>query len=328
MIANSPKKRIEFDPALFPVDIPTEIEDELLPNLQIPGILKNRFAQNSVTHLAHLRGLTPEEFLGWRGFGSTCMQALCSLLANARTGNIAKSLSARYEALSRNSLLPDILSFPFHKLNITSLLRSQLRHEFDINTVVDFLDAFEAEKFSRPGWGTRTCELVLAEIATLDRLGAEKYLSDVSLDTRSFLEIIHLIRQRLPSRELVILDHRFFPADGQFVTLDVLGHRLKLTRERVRQLEKALVRSFQSGKLREMGWLIRRKTLELFKEGVQEMRFEALLVDRFFAGVPITNYKGFAAFVFLDRVFYSTFTVKDDKSVLNKRVKHRESPNA
>ena len=47
----------------------------------------------------------------------------------------------------------------------------------------------------------------------------------------------------LPDRERAILSLRFGLKDGQFLSLAQIGHRLDISRERVRQLERqALVR--------------------------------------------------------------------------------------
>ena len=321
----TPRESFAYDEGLFPIRIPTELHGEQIAQLAIPPILRNKFDQHLFTRLGQLEGMTPDQFLLWQGFGGTCLKSLCHMLASLNTGGIPKLPSAEYDSLSKSQLPADVLEFAFDKLNVPILLKTQLRNEFGIQRVSHFIDAYETGKLSRPNLGTKTLEQIWAQVAVLANTGAGTYLKEISLDSRTFLEIIQLIREKLSSREQVIFDHRFCPLNVEFLTLEVLGKQLDLTRERIRQIEKGLVKGFQSGTLREFGWLIRRQTLELFEPSIQQLGFEALLNNTFFSGVPSNDPTMPAAFVFLDRVFYSTFTVKKDTVTINQQVQRRRN---
>lgn len=315
-------KHFEFDPDLFPIEVPKEFQDENLSQLVIPPILRSKFDQHSITRLGHLHGMKPEDLLGWEGFGSICLGALCGLLAPMRDGKITKLPLPRSETLRMSDLSPEVLDFDFEKLNLSTLFKSHIRTQLSISKVSDFLQAYERGKLSRPYFGSAAIEQVYAEIATLAEIGGQRYLAEVSLECRSFLQLVDVIKSKLPPREQVIFDHRFCPLNCKLITLEALGHKLDLTRERVRQIEKTLVKQLQSGSLREVGWLVRRKVIALFGPSTRRLDFQSLLAKDFFAGIGCTASTTPAPFVFLDMVFYSTFIIDNSGVSLNDAI-HR-----
>jgi hypothetical protein len=299
-----------YDRSLFPVNIDPTIQDELIGAVAVPSILRNKFEQQGITRLGQLQGLDTSTFLSWRGFGPTCFTILCGFLSSLRSGELNKLPLQEFEqVIDASEPSPDILSFPIDKLNFSTLLKTQLKNQFELHTVQDFLEGYQNGKLSRPGIGTTTIQQIFKEITTLSQVGANSYQENISLDSIPFIQIISLARAKLTPREQLIFDHRFAPFNARFLTLESIAQQLALTRERVRQIEVVLVKKLQSGTLREFGWAIRRNALSLFQNPTDEFTFEQFIVFDFFRGSTSENSKMPPPVLFLDRVFYSTFSV-------------------
>jgi hypothetical protein len=315
----------EFDPSLFPIKVPTQFHDEILSRIVIPSILRNRFDIHCITRLGQLDGMNSGQFLAWPGFGQVCLGALCSLLVSLRNNKLIRIPLPKSETVEMFDLPHDVLAFEFGNLNLSTPIRSHIGLQLGIRTVSDFLLAYENGKLSRPYFGTVAIEQVYEEIATLAEIGTGRYLAEISLETRTFVQLVQEIRNKLSAREQVIFDHRLCPLDRDIQTLEILGKRLDLTRERVRQIEKTLICRFQSGSLREFGWLVRRKVIALFAPCTTRLDFHTLLASPFFVGVRWTLSSTPAPFVFLDMVFYSTFNVGNDTISLNQTIQRRRN---
>jgi hypothetical protein len=322
---NRSSKQYEFDPDLFPIRIPPEFYDEQLSQLVIPPILRSKFDQHSITRLGHLDGMTRDQLLAWPGFGWTFLGALCHMLSSMKVGQLKRLPLPKSETIRASELPHEVLEFDFEMLNLSTLFKSHIRNQLGVRTVSSFLQAYESGKLSRPYFGGTAIEQAYREIATLEEIGSERYIKEVSLESRSFLQLIEAIRERLSPRERIIFDHRFCPLTDDLLTLEVLGRQLDLTRERVRQIEKALVKQLQSGLLRELGWLVRRKVIALFAPQIDRLDFHTLLDNSFFAGCPWTTTSTPAPFVFLDMVFYSTFSVDKSSVSLNEAIQRRRN---
>lgn len=314
---------LEYDPTLFPVSIPSHLLDDTIDGLSVPSMLQNKFDQQGIFKLSQLQGLDVSAFLSWRGFGAKCLVALSSFLCDVRTGSPSRPKNSDFDRLTIGQLPPDVLNFPFSKFNLPTILKTRFGKQFRIESVRDFIERYESGVLSRPGIGQRTIELIFTEMQILVRDGITAYLTQITLDNQNFLRLIALAKESLPHREQIILDHRFVPVDGDFQTLETIARQVGLTRERIRQLEKALVKKFQSGNLRELGWAIRRNVLRLFPSGSEEFTFDEFMSKDFFQGCAPTGAKVPAAVIFLDRVFYSTFRVSKTKIGLNENTVRR-----
>jgi RNA polymerase sigma factor (sigma-70 family) len=314
----------EYDRSLFPVTIPSALQGELITGLNVPSILRNKFDQQGIARLGQLQGLEASTFLSWRGFGPTCFSALCIFVRSIRSGEINRLPSPESElTTTTENLSSDILSFPLDKLNLSTLLKSQFKSQFRIETVQDFLNAYDHGRLARPGIGTKMLQQIFAEIESLTKRGSQNYLEQITLENQSFLRLIVLAKEKLTKREQIIFDHRFVPLEGANLTLEALAQQFGLTRERVRQIEKGLVTKFQSGTLREFGWAIRRKAIELFKQPDNEFTFDQFMASDFFNGYSQTDSKVPAPVMFLDKVFYGTFTIDKKKILLTETTRRK-----
>lgn len=324
-VSRKPLEVFQHDASLFPIRIAADVQNESIAQLAIPSLLKNKFNQNAITRLGQLDGMTPEQLLSLRGFGPTCLKVLSQMLIVLRDGKLSKLPATEYKTLSKLEFTPDVLAFQFDKINMPTLFKSQLRGQFHIQTVSDFIGAFESGELSKRYVGSKIFSQVWPEIALLVERGTSTYLKEVSLDSRTFLEIVQIIKNKLSQREHLIFQHRLCPIQCEVLTRDELGKELGLTRERIRQIETRLVKQFQIGKLREIGWLIRRKTLEIFTPPVSQLGFHELLNSVFFAGVQWRDSSVPAPIVFLDRVFYPTFTIDKSSVSLNKTIQRQRN---
>lgn len=322
----------EFDQSLFPVKIPTEIQDEFIDRLAVPSILRNKFYQQGISHLGQLSGLEASTFLSWPGFGSKCLSVLCGFLRSLQSGQVQRLPYStdgqnlpdiEFEQITKPNLSSDVLMFPLTKLNIPTLIKTRLKEQYGIETIENFLDKYENGALSRPGIGTRTIQFVFKEILALSRLGSNSYLEEITLDNQSFLRLVSLAKGKMTGREQLIFDHRFVPFTVEFLTLEAIARQLGLTRERVRQIEKDLVKKFQSGTLREFGWAIRRNALRIFKAPTDEFTFNQFISHNFFQGCTLSSAKIPFPIRFLDKVFYSTFKITDNTIKLNQNVARR-----
>lgn len=324
-----------YDKSLFPINIDPAIQEEPISRIMIPSILHSKFKQNGITHLKQLQGLDASTFLSWRGFGSVCFTALCIFLESLRAGQleilherIIKLHKAEFvPPFSLNQLSPDTLKFPIEKLNLPIILKTHIKtsnklcqREVVINTVFDFITAFESGKLGSTWIGQRVRQ-IYEQIDTLQKIGPQAYLENETLDNQTFLCIVSLSREKLDSREQLIFDHRFVPINKGFLTLEAIARQLDLTRERVRQLDNAIVNKFKSGNLREFGWAIRRNALKVFTKPEDEFTFEQFLSHSFFRGCTAIDSKLPAPILFLDRVFYATFIITKNTILLSNNAK-------
>ncbi len=313
-----------YDHSLFPVSIDATMRDEQIARIRVPSILHNKFKQQGIIRLGQLDGLDASTFLSWYGFGKTCLTALCVFLDSLRSGQL-NMLPERVKKLthtefvpsvSANELSPNTLDFPIYNLNLSTRLKTHLKTSYYLRSrqvtlerVQDFISAFDSGKLSPHGIGFKSIQQIFNEIESLHKLGSRDYLEHVVLDNQSFLSIILLAKNKVDLRERLILECRFAPFNSSFLTLEVIAQQLGLTRERVRQLDKALIKKFQSGTLREFGWAIRRNALKLFQNPTAEFTFEKFIASNFFRDCTSGDSKLPVPILFLDRVFYATFSI-------------------
>ena len=221
---------------------------------------------------------------------------------------------AQYEVVATSKLQDDVLDFPIRKLNAPMSLTSRLRFDLGLSTVSQFISAFKSGNPSRIGFGPKLLQSVWKEIHSLTTIGSARYLKEVSFEHRTFLQLIHIIRGQLPPRECLIFDHRLLPRTSQPSTLQGLGTQLRLTRERVRQVETLLIREFHTGTFRDFGSIIQRNTLACFKPTDIRLSFHQLLANPFFNGVQIDQSATPTPILFLAKVFPSTFLV-DERTI-------------
>ncbi len=111
-------------------------------------------------------------------------------------------------------------------------------------------------------------------------------------------------------RDQTIFDHRLCPITVGFFTLQQTGEQLDLTRERVRQLEKEIVKQFRKGSLREFGWMIHRKSIDILKSSLLQLTLGEFLRHDFLTGIPPNDSP--APILFLDRIFDDTFRIDEN----------------
>lgn len=222
--------------------------------------------------------------------------------------------TTHYEAVASSKLQDDGLDFPIRKLNAPLSVTSRLRLELGLLTVSQFISAFKPGTPPRIGFGPKLLQPLWREIHSLASIGSARYLKEVSFEHRTFLQLIHIVRKQLPPREGLIFDHRLFPRNGQPSTLQKLGTQLRLTRERIRQVEKLLIQEFHTGTLRDFGFIIQRNSLACFKPIDIPLPFHALLANPFFSDVQINQSSTPTPILFLSKVFPSTFVV-DERTI-------------
>jgi RNA polymerase primary sigma factor len=129
-----------------------------------------------------------------------------------------------------------------HLSDVRADLSQQLQAEATDSEVAEELDvnAGDLEGMLRPG---RQGPFFSDEIGLEQRIGMELYESrqlppaDHELIRRSFREEVERMLARLAPRERLIVELRFGLGEEDAMTLDAVGKRLKLSRERVRQIE-------------------------------------------------------------------------------------------
>ena len=223
-----------------------------------------------------------------------------------------KSSLLPFESLFNSPLVSDLKNFRLDKLNIPVSLKSQFRSDLGIQTVSQFMNTFHPVNPPLIGFGPKLLQAVCQEITILSEIGRTRYLAEVSLETKTFSQLTKVISKCLPPREGLIFDHRLCPLDSDFRSLQQLGNQLRLSRERVRQIENDFIHQFSRGPLRDFGSIIHRKTIECFTPPSQLISFEALLHYPFFAGIAWDRSSTPVPFFFLEKVFPLTFTLIHD----------------
>jgi hypothetical protein len=220
------------------------------------------------------------------------------------------------DTLPAPDLSPDLRDFKVEYLRVPSVLKIRLRHELGVETVGDLVNRIDPARPQDLRFGKKPIEQVLHQVTKLATVGTEKYLKEASLQNETFPGLIRGMRENLDLRGRLLFDYRLYPAGERIITLQELGNRFQISRERVRQLEEAIIREIQCGRLCEAGWIIRDKSLALFKPPIHQLRFWQLLDHPFFAGVHRHSDTFPAPFVFLAKVFPSMFILREDTLAL------------
>ncbi len=150
---------------------------------------------------------------------------------------------------SRTVRLPQHIT---EKLNKISKVQQQLSQQFGRNaTVIEVAQVVnlppqqirEYQRLIRRPLSLNQPVSKTQETIVQDLLPSEQQSPNQALINVMLQQDIETALNNLPDRERAILSLRFGLKDGQFLSLAQIGHRLDLSRERVRQLERqALVR--------------------------------------------------------------------------------------
>lgn len=314
---------IEYDRTLFPINLPPEYHEERLDFIEVPPILRDKLHRKTFSCLGELQGLEPKDFFSWKGFGINCFSVLCNFLSELRQKGPTKLPISTLERIDKRDLPTDVLEFPLSKLNLSKILKTRFHYQFGVATIANIFDTLEHGTLSTGGVGLRTLEHLGNEIATLVKVGSQRYLADYSLEQQSFLKLIEIAKQKMDWREKLIFDTRFLPIDNNVLMLEEIARNVDLTKERVRQIEKQLVKRFQHGTFRELGWIIHRRAIDIFKSAEDELSFESFLSDNFFAGTIPSEAKLPSPINFLNKVYYATFNIGKTRISLRNYAKWR-----
>jgi hypothetical protein len=128
-------------------------------------------------------------------------------------------------------------------------------------------------------------------------------------DNVLFLQIINIIRFGLNETKREIFDYRIFP-QGKILTLEVLGVRLNLTRERVRQIEKIILTKIRHETYYPAVYF-RRRVRDIYqRKGVRKLLWEELLSDPFFYGLENKGEESSSLEYFIQKVFPEAFKIE------------------
>ena len=307
--ADQKNQAVDYDHSLFPIKLHPAYLEERFDFIEVPSILRNKFDDLGLQYLGEIQGLNSSDFLFRPGFGTTCFQVLCEFLSDIQQKGPTKLPIVDLEKLHKQELPDDTLKFPIDKLNLPKILKLRICDQFGVFTIGGFLDALEKGKLSKKVVGLNTMRLIEHELSILMSVENQQYLADYSLEQQSFLKLLENAKQGMDWKEKIVFDSRFLPMENDFSSLEEIAQNINLSIEGVRRIDKKLIKRFQGGNLKEIGGIIRRRAIDIFKSINIVLSFESFLADNFFKGITPSETPLPPPINFLKKVFYSTFNV-------------------
>ncbi len=306
---NQGVRSVDYDPSLFPINLPLEHLEERFDNIEVPDILRNKFYNQGLRRLGELQGLLPVNILAWPRFGANYFRVFCEFLSQLRKKGPTKLSVPILEKMHKQDFQNDTLKFQIDKLNLPIILKLRLYNQFGALTIGEFLDGLEKEKLPKKIVGLNALRLIGHELTILESVGSQRYLAEYSLEEKSFLNLIEISKERMNWIEKVVFDTRFLTIENDIPSLAEIARNVNVSIEGVWRVEKKLIKRFQNGNLKEIGSMIRRRTIEVFKSTHLVLSFESFLSDGFFTGITPSEAPLPPPINFLDKVFHATFNI-------------------
>lgn len=189
--------RLDKETKLFYIQIPQKYKDYYIEYLDMSVLLKNKFRQHSIYRLGQLDGMILSQLHAWGGFGSPLLSKFLKILKSIKNDELVTIYGPEYENLMTGNLSRDILLFPIDRLNLPLAIQDELRKAFDVSLVGEYIDILYRGLLSTQKITKEAADIIWQNILKLIKIGPDKYLENVCLDSEPSNDITDLHRDNL-----------------------------------------------------------------------------------------------------------------------------------